>query len=217
MNEAFFEKLAVEDVEELREKLFDNLQSRIEQQTREDMTEQIYQYLHDNTEFELPLSFVADQSETLLQRQYTNLLTRGLPREQIEQQMEQLRAGSEEQARKRLKIFFIMDNVAKQLDIDVSEEEINGHIAQLAIQRGQRPERMREEMQRDGSLAQFRLQVCHNKCISKLLESASITEAKPQKKAGKAAKTTKTAEKAADDEKKESKKRKTKPKKKTDE
>jgi len=199
MDEAFFEKFAVDDVEELRERILDNLQSRIEQESREDMGEQIYQYLHDNTEFELPLSFVADQSEMLLQRQYTNLLSRGLGREEIEQRMEQLRAGSEEQARKQLKIMFIMDEVSRQLDIYVSDEEINGHIAQLAIRRGERPERMREQMQRDGSLAQFRLQVRHNKCIAKLLESAKVSEAKPEKK------TKKTARKAAAGEKKKAK------------
>ena len=74
-----------------------------------------------------------------------------------------------------------MDKVADKLGIDVTEEEINGHIAQLAIQRGQRPERLREEMQRDGSLAQFSLQVRENKCIAKLLESANITEKKAER------------------------------------
>jgi len=74
-----------------------------------------------------------------------------------------------------------MDKVADKLEIDVTEEEINGRIAQLAIQRGQRPERMREEMQRDGSLAQFSLQVRESKCIAKLLESANVTEKKAEK------------------------------------
>jgi hypothetical protein len=34
-------------------------------------------------------------------------------------------------------------------------------------------------MLRDGSLAQFRLQVRENKCVAKLLESAKITEVEP--------------------------------------
>jgi len=154
------------------------------------MTEQIYKYLLDNTDFDLPLDVVAEQSTSLLQRQYSNLLMRGLSREQIEEQMAQLQAGSEQQAKQQLKTFFIMDKVADKLEIEVSEEEINGHIAQLAIQQGQRPERMREQMLRDGSLAQFRLQVREQKCTAKLLESAKITEKKPEKKTKKAAKKT---------------------------
>ncbi|MCJ7691817.1 MAG: hypothetical protein MUO22_00160, partial [Sedimentisphaerales bacterium] len=70
----------------------------------------------------------------------------------------------------------------------------------------QRPERMREEMTRNGSLAQFRLQIREDKCIAKLLESAKITEVKAGKKAKKAEKTTKKAEKTTKKAKKVTKK-----------
>jgi len=208
LDENFLKRLSVEDQNELREKTRDALQSRLETQGRTEMSEEIYRYLLDNTDFDLPVDVVAEQATTLLQRQYTNLIMRGLSREQVEEQMEQLRAGSEEQAKEQLKTFFIMDKVADKLQINVSEEEINGHIAQLAIQRGQRPERMREEMERDGSLAQFSLEVRQNKCIAKLLETAKITEKEPEKKAKKTRKTAKksakkTAEKAAGAEKKQ--------------
>jgi trigger factor len=178
------------------------------------MAEQIYQYLLENTDFDLPLDVVSEHSTSLLQRQYTNLLMRGLPREQIDKQMEQLRAGSEQQAKQQLKTFFIMDKIADKLEIDVTEEEINGHIARLAIQRGQRPERLREQMLRDGSLTQFRLQVREDKCVAKLLESAKITEKRPKKEKEKNAKktTTKSAKKTEADEKKTPKKSKTKEK-----
>ena len=135
---------------------------------------------------------------------------RGLSREQLDDQIEQLQAGSEEQAKKQLKTFFIMDTVADKLEIEVSEEEINGHIAQVALQRGQRPERLREEMERNGSLAQFSLEVRQNKCLAKLLETAEITEKKAEKKAKKDKKkdkksAKKTAEKPTRAKKKESK------------
>jgi len=212
VDEGFFKRLGVEDEDELREKVHDMLHGRLETQARTEMTEQIHKYLVDKTDFDLPLDVVADYSTTLLQRQYSNLLMRGLSREQIEEQIKQLQASSAQRAKEQLKTFFIMDKVAAKLEIDVTEEEINGHIAQLAVQRGQRPERMREDMVRDGSLAQFRLQVRENKCIAKLLESAKITEVKPQK--AKEA-PTKTAKKAAAGGKKEAKKRKTTAKKKT--
>jgi len=191
LNEDFFKRFGAEDENELREKMRDALQSRLETQARTEMTEQIYKYMLDNTDFDLPTDVVADQATSLLRRQYSNLMTQGLSSEQIEERMEQLRASSEQQAKEQLKTFFIMDKVAEKLEIDVSEEELNGHIAQLALQRGQRPERMREEMVRDGSLAQFRLQVREGKCIAKLLESAKITEIKPEKKAKKAKKAAK--------------------------
>jgi FKBP-type peptidyl-prolyl cis-trans isomerase (trigger factor) len=109
------------------------------------------------------------------------LLTQGLGRDQIEQQMDVLRASSEDQAKEQLKAFFVIDKVCDKLNIEVSEEEVNGHIAQLAVQRGQRPERMREQMERDGSLSQFKLEIRQGKCVSELLKSASKTSKKKSK------------------------------------
>ncbi|MHC4559521.1 MAG: trigger factor [Planctomycetota bacterium] len=208
LNENFLKRYEAEDEDELREKIHDTLHSRLETQGRTEMTEQIYQYLLDKTDLDLPLDVVAEQATTVLQRQYSNLIMRGLSREQIEKQLEQLQAGSEEQAIQQLKTFFIMDKVADKLEIEVSDEEINGHIAQLAIQRGQRPERMREDMERNGSLAQFKLEVRQNNCIAKLLETAKITEKKPEKKAKKTKKGAKksakqTPKKTAKSEKKQ--------------
>lgn len=216
LDAALFERIGIEDADELREKIQDRLITQLEQQSRTEMTDQIYKHLLENTDFDLPLSVVGEQAGTLLQRQYINLLSRGLTREQIEEQMEQLRASSEEQAKEQLKTFFIMDKVADKLEIKVTEEEINGRIAQLALSQGQRPERMREEMERNGSLTQFELEVRQSKCIAKMLESAKITEVEPDKKAKKAKKAKKkAAEKTESDGKKQPEKAKTAPKKKT--
>jgi len=226
LNKDFLERYGVEDEPELREKISDSLQGRLEQQSRTEMTEQIYKHMLENTKFDLPTDIVADQAETVLRRQQITLLQRGVQREKIEEQMDQLKAGSAEEAESQLKTFFIMDKIAEKLEIEVSDEEVNGHVAQLAIQRQQRPERLREDMVRDGSLAQFKLQVREDKCVAKLLESAKITEVAPEKKAKKAKKTkkvakktdkiTKTAQKASTAEK-TTKKRKTTAKKKTQE
>jgi trigger factor len=201
LDENFLKRYGVEDKEELREKIHDTLHGRLETQGRTEMTEQIFEYLLDKTDLDLPVNVVAEQASSVLQRQYTNLLMRGLSLEQINEQMEQLQAGSEQQAEQQLKTFFIMDKIADKLEIYVSDEEINGHIAQLAMQRNQRPEKMREDMERNGSLAQFKLEVCQDKCIAKLLETAVITEKKPEKKAKKTKQakkpTKKTSKKAA--------------------
>jgi hypothetical protein len=50
---------------------------------------------------------------------------------------------------------------------------------------------MREDMERNGSLAQFSLEVRQDKCIAKLLETAVITEKAPEKKAKKTTKKSK--------------------------
>jgi trigger factor len=152
------------------------LAGRTEQKTQEAVREQIYKYLIDNTSFDLPAAVVAAESINVLRRQYSNLMMYGMPKELLDERMEEMRASSEERAKEQLKTFFIMDKIAEKLGVEASEEEINGHIARAAAQRGRRPEKMREEMVRDGSLAQFALQVREEKCVSKLLETAKITD-----------------------------------------
>lgn len=197
LNQDLVAKCGVANEEELRKAIREKLQGRLEGQAKNEMAEQIYKYLLDNISFELPVGVVADQAVTMLRRQYINLMMQGIDREQIDKNIEQLKSSTEQQAKEQLKAFFIMDKVAEKLDIKTTDEEVNGHIAQLAIQKHVRPERMKEEMQRDGSLEQFKLQVREQKCIAKLLASAKITEVEPKAEKHKveAPKHKKTAEK----------------------
>ena len=183
LDKEFFDKLGIADKDELGEKLRERAEMDVEQRVRSAMQNSVYEYLLKNTEFDLPADVVADQSEQLLKRQYTQLLMQGQKPEQVTELMETLKASSEEQAREQLKTFFIMDKITGKLEIKASEEEINGHIAQAAMQRQMRPDKMREQMARDGSLSQFALEVTQQKCVDKLLESAKIKEVTPKKAA----------------------------------
>ena len=198
LNEEFLQRFGVDNVDDLKENMMEMRHSQAERDARSAMADQVYQHLLSEIKLDLPESIVADQSTQILQRQYTNLLMRGLQREQLDEQMQELRASSEEQAEEQLKLFFVMDKIAEKLDISTTEEEINGHIAQIAAQRNRRPEKVREELAKDGSLAQFSLQVREQKCIEKILESAQITEVKEltKKKTAKKKAVKKTAKKA---------------------
>ncbi len=193
----FLERFGAETQEDLHESIQTMLDSRLETQARSEMAEQIYKYLLESTHFDLPLDVVAEQASTVLQRQYVRMMQQGLSREKIDEEMANLRASSEDQAKDQLKTFFVVGKVCDKLDIQVSDEEVNGQVAQLAIQRGQRPERMKEQMDRDGSLGQFRLEIRQNKCIEKLLESATIAEIDAEEAPKKAKKTAKKKETTA--------------------
>jgi trigger factor len=206
LDEGFFARYNVEDEDELKELIAESARAQAERDVRAGMGDQVYRYLLDNCKLELPGDIVADQSKRVLQREYTNLLIRGVAREQADERMEALRASSAQRAEEQLRLFFIMSKVAEKLEIpEASEEEVNGYIAQVAASRERRPEKMRQELARDGSLEQFKLQVREHKCIEKILENANITEVAADKAAKKADK--KTPKKAAKEApKKEAKK-----------
>ena len=205
LNEEFLARYGAADENDLKDMIREQMSHQAEREARSAMGEQVFAYLRDKVELDLPEAVVASQSLSILQRQYSNLLMRGLSREQVDEQMDQLRAGSEEQAKEQLKMFFIMDKLADKLEVSVSDEEINSHIAYVAASRGRRPERMREELARDGSLSQFIVQVREQKCIEKILEKAAITDVAPDQVkpvAKKAAKKTakKPVEEAGEDD-----------------
>jgi trigger factor len=185
MDEAFFKRIGVANKDELKTHIRQRAERDLERQQRDVMRQEVRHYLLGKVSFDLPMDVVGDQSKSILQRQYTRLLLQGLKAEEVQKQMEQLKAASEEQAREQLKTFFIMDAIAKKFDIKATDEEINGYIAQAAMYRQVRPEKLREQMARDGSLTEAALEIREIKCIDKILETAKISEVAPEKLAAK--------------------------------
>src|SRR5205807_8285216 len=104
------------------------------------------------------------------------LLQRGLSREQIEANVERLRAGADEEANRELKLFFILQKLSTDLGVDIDEAELNGRIAMLAAQRGRRPEKLKQDMTKDGSLSNLYIQMREQKALDKVLEDAQVEE-----------------------------------------
>ncbi len=210
LNDELFGRLNVEDEDDLKDRIREQMSQQAEQQARTAMSQQVHAYLRDKIDFDLPADLVAGQAVSILQRNYSNMLMQGMSKEQVDEQMDMLKASSDQQAAEQMKTFFIMDKLADKFEVEVTEEEINGHIAYAAAMRGRRPEKMREELARDGSLAQFTLQIREEKCIEKILEKATIKEVdavsekpaakkKTTKKKTTKKKTTKKKADAADD------------------
>lgn len=176
LDQELLNRFQVESVQQFKDRIRDRLSSQAEQQAKDEMAKQIFDYLKEKINFDLPETVVASQSLSILRRQYSQMLMRGMAREEIEKQLDQLRAGSEQQAKEQLKLYFIMDKLADTLGVEVSEEEINGHIAYVAALRGRRPEKMRQELISDGSLDQFIFNLRQDKSIEKILEKAQIIE-----------------------------------------
>jgi hypothetical protein len=66
----------------------------------------------------------------------------------------------------------------------VDEGELNGRIAMLAAQRGQRPEKLKQQMAKDGTLANMYVQMREQKAVDELLKNAQVEEVELQAGAG---------------------------------
>ncbi|MEX2673681.1 MAG: trigger factor [Phycisphaeraceae bacterium] len=174
--EELIEAAGVENEEELRTQLRERLEQQAEAEQKQAMGSQVVDFLLDNVDMELPERLTARQAGQVLQRQAMEMMYRGATQEDIENQLAELRAASEEDAQRELKVLFILEAVAREHEIDVDEAEVNGRVFQMAMQQNRRPERVREEMQQNGQLNQIFVQLREQKAIEKLLEQAKVTE-----------------------------------------
>ena len=107
------------------------------------------------------------------------MLYQGVPREQLEQNLELLKAQAGEQARTDLKLTFILGQIAEEEEITVDEGEVNARVAAMARQQNRRPERLRSELSADGSLEQLEMQLLEERTLERVLEYAKVTDAQP--------------------------------------
>ena len=176
LNPEFLGDLGFENEAELREALREQMVERITFDVQQALREQVSKHLLDSIQFDLPAKLSTKQADRVVQRRAVELMQRGLSRDQIEANIERLRAGADEEAARELKLFFILQKLSADLGVEVDEGELNGRIAMLAAQRGRRPEKVKQDMAKDGSLTNLYLQMREQKALDKVLESAQIEE-----------------------------------------
>jgi trigger factor len=176
INQAFLDDLGFKDEAELRDALKEQMVERIGYDVQQALREQVSKHLLETIHFDLPAKLSGKQADRVVNRRAMDLMMRGMGRDQIEANLEKLRAGADEEAARELKLFFILQKLSQDLGVEVDEAELNGRIAMLAAQRGRRPEKLKQDMAKDGTLANLFLQMREQKAIDKVLETATIEE-----------------------------------------
>ena len=177
----WIKKAGWQSEEEFRSMIHRNLENQAQQRSEEDMRNQLRDYLLSNITLELPEKLSAEQAERAQLRQVVRLMQMGLPEQQAREVVAKRADETRNQALDESKMFFILNRIAGEYDIEVGEAEINGQIAMMANQYGTRPEKMRQQMSQSGRLGVLANQIREQKVLDKLLIQAKITEVKPEK------------------------------------
>lgn len=180
INAEFLEQLGFQNEEELNAALREEMEARVKNDIQNAMRDQVAKSLLEATQFELPAKLSKSQEARIVQRRAMDLIQRGVAEDQIRANLELLKGGASEEASRELKLFFILGKVAENLEVEVSNGELNGNIAAIAEQRGLRPEKLRQQMQQEGSLSNLYLRLRELKAIDKILEKATIEEVEPE-------------------------------------
>jgi hypothetical protein len=78
-----------------------------------------------------------------------------------------------------MKLAFIMEKLAEEIEVDVDEAEINNMIASIAARQGRRFDRVRDELAKEGGIVNLYIQLRDEKLIAQLIEQADVTEEAP--------------------------------------
>ena len=179
---SFLEQLGFENEQQLNDALREEMVARVQNDVQNNMRDQVAKALLDGVTFDLPTKLSAKQEGRIVQRRAMDLIQRGVPEDKIVANLENLRGGAKDEAIRELKLFFILQKVANDSGLDVTESELNGNIAAIAAQRQIRPEKLKQQMSSEGSLQTLYVRLRELKAIDKILRTAKITEVEPEKK-----------------------------------
>jgi trigger factor len=182
VDDAFLSSLGFDSEQELKAWVRDDLESRLNEAVRQNLRSQMYQHLLDTIELELPEGMSSRQTDRVVMRRILELRRQGLPDAEISKYADELRTGAKDEAAKQLKMSFILEKIAEERDVQVSEEEVNTQIAQIAARYNRRFDRVRDDLAKGDGLASLYIHIRDEKIIDLLIADAEITESEPAKK-----------------------------------
>lgn len=93
-----------------------------------------------------------------------------------EETRDHLSKGAEDEVRGQL----LLDALAENEKLEVSDEEVDASVAEMAARNGKTAGRLKAEMARDGRLDNIRFQLRLDKAVALLIENAIVTEKEPE-------------------------------------
>ncbi len=170
----YLETVGYESEAALREDVRADLVAESDNLAREDLREQVLAYLLDKTQLDLPPSLSARQTDRAVVRRVIELQQKGVPMGEVEAHIDELRTSAKERVAKDLKVGFVLEKVAAQLEVRVAEEEIHGEIARIARLYSRRFDRVRDDLHQQGLLPHLADHIRQDKVLAWLIEKASI-------------------------------------------
>ena len=176
LDDAFFKGLKVENIEQLRERVKDDLKSRKEQDSLAASREQIVKALTGAVDFPLPESAIESETQNLLRDFMECQMRAGATEEDFEKRKDELFKSAREAALNRVKLLLILLKIAEVEKVAVDNDDLHRRIMQEAMMTRQRPEQIVKRLQEDRSLlASLQRAILHAKTLDFVVAQANVT------------------------------------------
>jgi trigger factor len=175
LNDEFAKQLGeFQTADDVRKAIREQIESERRHQAQHEAKEKLVGELIQRNDFEVPDSLIEQQIDIRLERGLRALAAQGLTAEQMKKMdLTRLRVGQREQAIHDVKAALLLERVAEEENVQVSDEELNQELESLARQSKQTSEAVRARLTRDGGLDRIRTRIRNEKTLEFLYQQSA--------------------------------------------
>ena len=172
LNDEFAKELGgYESLAELETRIREHLESRKKRAVEAETKDKLFAALTEKYTFPVPESLVQDQIDQRLDRGLRALAAQGMNPEQMRKlDFARLRAAQRDSATAEVKTMVLLDRIAHEENITVSDEEFERELQLAAIQSREPIDALKARLTDDGGLARIREQLRREKTASLMYE-----------------------------------------------
>ncbi|HLH35038.1 MAG TPA: trigger factor [Alloacidobacterium sp.] len=172
LNDAFAKELGeYEGIEDFKQKLRDHLANDKKRRLEGETRDKIVEALIAKYQFPVPESLVQQQVDARLDRGLRALAAQGMRTEDMRKlDFNRLRDAQRDSALNEVKGSLLLDRIAEEEKIEVSDAEVDRELELLSLQMREPLDTLRKRLTDDGSLARIREQIRREKTGSLLYE-----------------------------------------------
>jgi trigger factor len=149
LDDAFFKKLNVESLEDLKARVLRDLQYQKLQQVRLEQRENIVQKMIESADFEVPETAVEYEHIQVMRNFLEQQIYKGATMEMLKSEGEDLYEETLELSKDRAKINFILEVIAHKENITITEKDMEQMIIQEASLLGITPDQLIAQLKKD--------------------------------------------------------------------
>ncbi|MBF6594923.1 MAG: trigger factor [Thermaceae bacterium] len=175
LDDEFAKTVGEDDLVTLNTKVRQSLVTQFEQQGRNAKANQLLDKIAEALEIEIPPSMQATEERSLLEslaedlKQQNTDINAYISSLEKDQKLEEFKANLSESATKRIRRSLAMEGLAEQMGTELSAEEWNAYLGELARQYRTTPARMQNELE-PATLDRLRTQRTYDKALGQALD-----------------------------------------------
>ncbi len=179
-----------ETMDEFRKSVRERLEKAAEERVKTETENAVVEKAVEVCEVEIPEAMIADQTDRMVQDFAQRLQYQGLDINTYMQYtgntIEGFKEGFRPEAEKRIKTTLVLEAISKAEGIDVTDEEVNDKIAEMAKQYNMEADKLKELMQ-ESDISNLKQEIAMNKVIDMLVNKAKISKPRGRKPKAEAA------------------------------